>query len=160
MESETDPPWQAGDEGRVCAVCGRALDHVRDKSTGEETWIHGAWERFTGAEDDHPVVPVKRGEVMARDRCDFCLAEDAPWALPVKAFEMDQALSMNPDWMACDDCAACIERNDWRGLRNRALAAWEQRHGMTAPAEIRDGISAQYLKVRKNVTGALRRKAV
>lgn len=60
---------------------------------------------------DHPV-------------CDFCSGLPA-WRYPAETFNATPGLPppqiMEGDWLACDECAALIERNEWNALARRGL---------------------------------------
>lgn len=60
---------------------------------------------------DHPV-------------CDFCSGPPA-WRYPAETFNATpgQPLAQicEDDWLACDECAALIERNEWNALARRGL---------------------------------------
>ncbi|WP_460866820.1 hypothetical protein [Nocardioides pakistanensis] len=140
-------------EEHVCGVCGRALDFARDLDTGETAYVHAARDRPT---DDHPVVPVKRGEVPSLDRCDVCLADGPVWRLPTRPFTTPRGESTSADWLLCAECGKRVERNDWNGLTRRGITAAEERHGIEFKDWAREEMKGLYRQVRKNVTGALR----
>lgn len=65
----------------ACAVCG----HVLNQYTGSfgATWVHALEE-----DKDHPAVPVPSETIRTISLCDFCLAPDASWVLPVEDYRM------------------------------------------------------------------------
>jgi hypothetical protein len=140
-------------EGRmVCAVCGRVLDQIM--ATGE--WIHSiaTWDPD---EVDHLPVPVEDTEIHTRERCDFCYGDGTVWVVPARDFLDRYGIGMSGgDWAACETCGQLLARNEWNGLMRRAKLSWEDRHGPMSPQVERD-LRAQYRRLRKNITGAVRR---
>ena len=107
---------------RACAVCGLVLNRA---VIGErETWLH-----LLSGEDDHPAVPVMVDEVRTNFLCDFCLADNARWALPVEDYQVAPGSNNRGDWAACDDCSKALGRNDWRELVERAYRTHRARGG-------------------------------
>lgn len=134
---------------RICAVCGRVLTRVR---------TDGVWNHTHGLQDqpeDHPAVPVERGETAGIDRCDFCSADHPTWLLPVATFEVQSGVNSVGDWSACEVCVALIQANQWGRLTERGLSTYTARHGEPVP-----GTRAELLRVhravRKNTIGAPR----
>lgn len=128
----------------ACAVCG----HVLNRYTGSfgETWIHVLEE-----DNDHPAVPVPSSSIRAIILCDFCLAEDARWVLPVENYTIEPGGQNVGNWQSCDTCAALLERSDWEALTRRAFAAAQERNQT-------DGLDwavfeEMYRQLRGHVTG-------
>lgn len=131
----------------ACAVCG----HVLNRYTGAfgETWVHALEE-----DKDHPAVPVPSGSIRTISLCDFCLAPDAAWVLPVEDYTVGAGGQNVGDWQCCADCAALLERSDWDGLTQRALAAAlgrRQTHRVDLAV-----IEAMYSQLREHITGPVR----
>lgn len=131
----------------ACAVCGHVLNHY----TGAfgETWVHALEE-----DKDHPAVPVPSGSIHTIRLCDFCLAPDAAWVLPVEDYRSSLESQNVGDWQCCAGCAACLEQGDWDGLTRRALTAALDR-GQIDGAELAV-FEAMYSQLRKHVTGPVR----
>jgi hypothetical protein len=59
-----------------------------------------------------------------RPVCDFCSGQPA-WRYPAETFNATPGeplpLISEDDWVACDECAALIERNEWNALARRGL---------------------------------------
>ena len=58
------------------------------------------------------------------DVCDFC-GDDCPtWTFPAET-HLDGALHARSivNWLACDECARCIQRDEWDKLARRSLAS-------------------------------------
>jgi hypothetical protein len=128
-------------------VCG----HVLNQYTGAfgETWVHALEE-----DQDHPAVPVPSGSVRTISLCDFCLAPDAAWVLPVEDYRASPESQSVGDWQCCAGCAALLERGDWDGLTHRAVAAVRS-HGETDGVEP-EIFEAMYSQLRKHITGPVR----
>ncbi len=137
----------------ACAVCG----HVLNQYTGAfgETWVHALTQ-----DQDHPAVPVPSGSIRTISLCDFCLAPDASWVLPVEDFTIDSVWEDIPahanvgDWQSCAGCAALLERGDWDGLSQRALTAALDR-GQIDGAELAV-FKELYSQLREHITGPVR----
>lgn len=131
----------------ACAVCG----HVLNQYTGSfgETWVHALEE-----DKDHPAVPVPSGSIRTISLCDFCLAPDASWVLPVENYSIDPGGENVGDWQCCAACAALLERGDWDGLSQRALTAALDR-GQIEGAELAV-FTEMYSLLREHITGPVR----
>lgn len=131
----------------ACAVCGHVLNHY----TGSfgETWVHALEE-----DKDHPAVPVPSGSIRTISLCDFCLAPDASWVLPVEDYRIDPGGENVGDWQSCAGCAALLERGDWDALTQRAMDAARDR-GQIEGAELAV-FEAMYRQLREHVTGPVR----
>lgn len=130
----------------ACAVCG----HVLNQYTGSfgATWVHALEE-----DKDHPAVPVPSETIRTISLCDFCLAPDASWVLPVEDYRMPGGENVG-DWQCCAGCAAFLERGDWDGLTHRALSA-VRAQGETDGVELAV-FEAMYSQLRKHITGPVR----
>jgi len=143
---------------RACAVCARVLDALDIDGV-----LH--WEHVIGDQPaDHPAVPALPGsEVQVHARCDFCAADDPPWLLPARSFDMvgPVAAGSANAWAACDPCAALIRLHQWTALRRRSLALFAQRAGRPlAEVEASMGpyVNRLWRQLRANVTGPLTRE--
>ena len=142
--------FEPGD--RVCAVCARVLDRV-ERAGDTVGWQHTA----ADLPADHPAVPVEPGEVHTALRCDFCLAEHPGWEIPARAFDYAGApdAGSDGDWSACDICAELVRRHRWTALRQRAVAAFVQRHPLpvadTGP--VGRALGRLYRQLRENMLG-------
>lgn len=139
----------------VCAVCARVLNWIRTPD-GQVDWIHPF-----DLDEDHPVVPVSREQIHVEGRCDFCLAPDPQFSLPVRPFQNQLSIWVPVDvgtdagWAACADCARLIDLGQWSAVTKRAVADWERRHGPMPPPLLTQ-MKALHRQVRKNATGASR----
>jgi len=142
--------FAAGD--RVCAVCARVLDLVEHDGA-----VRGWQHTMADQPEDHPAVPVAPADVHAALRCDFCLADDPRWDIPARTFVYDGApgAGSDGDWAACDACAELIRRHRWTMLRQRAVAAFVDRHGLAPEQEQRMGraLGRLYRQLRANMLG-------
>jgi len=76
------------------------------------------WER-----DEHVVVPVPRGQIPHRARCDFCNAEgDTPWLVLANDFVADDGWASQGHWGACQGCVSLVRRRRWSAVYARLLA--------------------------------------
>ena len=125
----------------ACRTCGLVLDHRLGEDGSE--WMHNE-------SADHPAVPVPVDSIDTNFRCDFCLADNARWTLPVGQFMMMPGHENYGDWAACDACAAELRDGRWDQVVTRASDAHEQRHGFTAP---REAFEEMYERVRRHMTG-------
>lgn len=147
MKSTSGPAVQP--PPHACAVCGHVLSYVGSQASEVVEWIHG------GPDDaDHPVVAVLVEEIHANVRCDFCLADRAPWVLPVQPYEVGPGQWNSGNWAVCDDCHRELSRDRWSALVTRAKAAMDAR-GNVAPRRIFEDL---YARVRANVIGPVRRR--
>ena len=131
----------------ACGVCG----HVLNRYTGSfgETWIHSL-----ETDNDHPAVPVPVDSIHTTFMCDFCLAENARWALPVEDYTAAPTGQNVGDWAACDVCASLLQADDWDTLTNRAVEAMQRRHPGT-PSN-REAFNFLYQQLRQHIIGAVR----
>lgn len=68
-------------------------------------------------------IEVKLSDVPV---CDFCASTEPAWE-----YDAGDFINMSPapapaqkslgGWLACDSCAGCIEKSDWRGLAARGV---------------------------------------
>jgi hypothetical protein len=71
-----------------------------------------------------PEIEFKMAEVPC---CDFCGSREPAWDYSASDFVIDDGGKPLPParsegaWLACDACAACIEKSDWAGLAERGL---------------------------------------
>lgn len=146
-EGRVDP------DSYVCAVCG----YVLDEQDGQ--YMHAAATGDLPHVADHPVVPVRAGEVPGehiRTQCDFCVEEDPQWIVPARDFLNPGSLTgSRGSWAACDECAALIGRNDWNGVIRRALEGFHVRHGESMRPAEQTLLRAMYRQLRKNMTGSV-----
>lgn len=106
----------------ACGVCGHVLN-LYEGSFGQKTWIH-----VLETDNDHPVVPVPVDSIHTKFMCDFCLSENALWALPVEDYQSSATGQNVGDWAACNECAELIRANDWNTLTTKAHTAMLKRH--------------------------------
>jgi hypothetical protein len=131
----------------ACGVCG----HVLNLYTGSfgETWIH-----VLETDNDHPPVPVPVDSIHTTFMCDFCLAGNARWALPVEDYASSPNGENVGDWAACDGCAALLRANDWGRLTTKAVKAMQKRHqGQGSVAPPRQAFDLLYAQLRKHIIG-------
>ncbi|MEO3931435.1 hypothetical protein WMO79_01290 [Micrococcaceae bacterium Sec7.4] len=130
----------------ACAVCGHVLN-LHSSAFGDN-WVHALEE-----DKDHPAVPVSSGSIRTITLCDFCLAPDAAWVLPVEDYRVPGGENVG-DWQCCAGCAAFLERTDWAGLTQRAMDA---ARGRVQAEEIRPAVfEAMYSQLREHITGPVR----
>lgn len=157
-------------EWMLCRRCGRVLEKYDDASHGRivrYAWLHPYDVRSAG--EDHQPEPVMRKDMdpaRISERCDFCLALDPMWALPVENFQEpfgasiettnDTVMMSHSDWAACDDCAELIRKGYWERLTKRAFKAYKDRHlGKTIPANSEMLMRLLYRQVSRHVTGPI-----
>jgi hypothetical protein len=136
----------AGFPRTACAVCG----HVLNQYTGSfgETWVHALEE-----DKDHPAVPVPSGSIRTISLCDFCLAPDASWVLPVEDYRVPGGENVG-DWSCCAGCASFLERGDWAGLTQRAMDA---ARGRVQPEDLQPAVfEAMDSQLREHIIGPVR----
>lgn len=128
----------------ACGVCG----HVLNRYTGSfgETWIHSLEK-----DNDHPPVPVPVDSIHTTFMCDFCLAENARWALPVEDYTAAPTGENVGDWAACDVCASLLQADDWDGITSRAVAAMQERH--PGAPDNRPAFDFLYQQLRQHIIG-------
>lgn len=150
MEPEINPSTF---ESMACAVCGRILGKAPDG------YIHPPADQ----PEDHPCVPVSLDQIESIGRCDFCNVDFPGWVVPARDFEMptrglktSHAHWSRGGWTACDACAALIRDNKWDGLLRRASRLAGERWGVPASL-MRAKLDPLYNRIRKNVTGPVRR---
>jgi hypothetical protein len=61
------------------------------------------------------------------DVCDFCSSDKPTWDYPAEDCIISPAGDPTPQhsiggWLACDECAALIQRNEWTKLARRSLS--------------------------------------
>lgn len=141
----------AGDVDRpvphACAVCGLVLNYRTSAFSADVAF----WEHSTPA--DHPVVAVPAEQLRANFRCDFCMADNAAWKLPVEPHEIAPGHMDAGDWAACDDCAELIRAGRWSKLAVRAAAA--SGDGSRSDLEL---FEALYAQLRTHISGPLARR--
>lgn len=86
--------------------------------------------------------------------CDFCLDENARWALPVEDYTAGPGGENVGDWAACDACASLLRANDWEKLTARAVAAMEARH--PGGGISRKAFDFLYEQLRQHIIGEVR----
>jgi hypothetical protein len=130
-----------------CAVCGHVLTLVSNAFS--ERWIHSL-----EADSWHEPQPVPVGPETL-NVCDFCLAEDPQWVLPVEAYYWAGGHN-DGDWSACNGCAALLRKGDWEGLMTRALEGSRKRGAgkSTAPRGV---LEILYAELRTHIKGEVRR---
>ena len=131
----------------ACSSCGHVLNH--HNSAFGATWIHALEE-----DRDHTPVPVPVESIRTIKLCDFCLAPDAAWVLPVEDYRATPESQSVGDWQCCGGCAALLERSDWDGLIRRAMDALRRR-GETDGVEPKV-FEAMYSQLRGHITGPVR----
>ena len=65
-------------------------------------------------------IALKAG-IMSHSICDFCSVPGASHDYEVEDFDMPTAGRSTGGWAACDECKILIDKNDRKGLLNRAL---------------------------------------
>lgn len=134
----------------ACAVCGLVL--ARYHEDGKPLFKHGP-----GDPDDHPVIIVPAAQLRANIRCDFCLADDATWTLPVETYAMQGGPDMNiGDWAVCDVCALLLQTDAWEALTSRVHGEFTKRNG---PAP-RFTFELMYEELRPHILGPVYRHTV
>ena len=111
----------------TCTVCHRRLSKVRDQ--GQVFWRHPQ-------PADHEPQPMAESEAMRESDlvCDFCSQEDPAWEFPADPMEPVAGHRSVGGWLACNDCTPLIEERRWGDLTDRAMVAFEARHGPGAAA--------------------------
>ena len=74
-------------------------------------------------------------KIAADPRCDFCNASSVAWCFPAGVFSIrvsGKKVLWDGDWLACEECAQLILRNDRQGLAARSS------HYTTVVREIHD----------------------
>lgn len=140
---------------RICAVCGRTLDvfaEYEGSTLVSQRWMHGPQDQ----PEDHPAVPVTVAETAHVGRCDFCNVDYPSWELPARDFESPMGPMSAGAWSACDTCATYLRRGHWSGLIRHLSTIVAPRNGLT-PTQFRAVITPYYNRLRKNVTGPVRR---
>lgn len=109
-----------------CQTCHRKLSRVQ-RPDGSIYYDHPP----TPGAPKHEVVPIHLDAGDLVEVCDFCLAPNPPWTIPllehattVLAYRDLDVTSVDDDalWGACDECAELIRTRSIGKLRNRALA--------------------------------------
>lgn len=132
----------------ACGVCGHVLN-LYEGSFGQKTWIH-----VLETDNDHPPVPVPVDSIHTKFMCDFCLSENARWALPVEDYRSSPNGENVGDWAACDECAELLRNNDWNNLTTKAHNAMLTRH--PHPPISRSQFNALYKQLRAHIIGEVR----
>lgn len=177
---DMQPGPEAVDEFKTpmaCAVCGEVLfprtDHGEVVSWLHRAELSDAWgeangidlavtatvkERLGHGPVDHVAIPVRREEVRAETKCDFCSQPNPTWVLPVAEFAADAVNASTQDWSACEVCARLLRKGRWEQLTKRAITAMSAKQGIS-PSEPRlvDGLKALHAQVREYQTGPVRR---
>ena len=131
----------------ACAVCGLVL--ARYHKEGKAQFKHGP-----GDPDDHPVIVVPAAQIHATIRCDFCLAEDATWTLPVETYAMQGGPDMNiGDWAVCDICAGLLQDDAWDLIVQRVWLLFVERNGMVP----KSAFERMYEELRPHILGPVYR---
>lgn len=98
------------------------------------------WYSHVNNPDRHAVEAIVLPEADIRHVCDFCLAADPAWAIPLleRASSLStvhpglgvriRAEDMDAWWGACDTCKDLIETRQIGKLRDQALAAIPERY--------------------------------
>jgi hypothetical protein len=145
-----------------CAVCATVLEYHRS-TDGLEHWVHTGANIAKAGVDDHVVVPVLTSEVRVNALCDFCMADDPAWRLPVAehtwltVVEPDDYATHYQDsggWAACDLCAEQIRLKDWNKLSFRMMRGRQSYSEEKLAKELFDLVLAT---VRPHITGPLER---
>jgi hypothetical protein len=105
---------------KACAVCGRALE-----PDGLGNWQHALADREPT--EDHLAVAVEGSEVEVIGRCDFCLADEPRRNVAARDLDGASRTGVQPEWSACDECAALIDDEQWATLAARSVWAFENR---------------------------------
>lgn len=118
------------EEGRICVICGRVLEQLRQPSTGRIVeYRHAA----VDLPADHVPVPVRPDAAphQVRYRCDFCLGEPLTHTLVVdrELSIPEVGITWDTEWGACAPCSELLLADRWLDLRRRAFAENERRHG-------------------------------
>ena len=132
----------------ACAVCGLVLNRrVLASADGlTEEWLHNQ-------PADHPTVPVPVSDIRTNFRCDFCLADNARWTLPVAQYEAAPGNMNEGDWAACDVCADLVRAGKWNAIVGRVAKAFRAQSGQSVQTE---ALRMVYRQLRANITGPLR----
>jgi hypothetical protein len=141
-------PYHQSIPHTACGVCGHVLN-LYEGSFGQQTWIH-----VLETDNDHPAVPVPVDSIHTKFMCDFCLSENARWALPVEDYRSSDNGENVGDWAACDECAEMLRANDWNRLTTKALKAMRARHP-EGPIK-RSSFDALYNQLRQHIIGEVR----
>lgn len=159
-------------EWMVCGVCGRVLEKFDEVDKRSHRIVQYRWQHpadVLKAGEDHEPEPVMRKDMdpaRIHERCDFCLAFDPSWVLPVDNFQEPFSTSVNrtgdtmimshSDWTACEDCAELIRRGYWDRLTKRAMKAYKDRNHLEhVPDQIELTMRVLYREVSRHVTGPL-----
>lgn len=152
---------------KICAVCGKGLGEVTDKTTDE----HIGWEHpgnMFGFPEDHPTVPVDYDESLLVSVCDFC-GDTVPLAerhyLPVADFEIQvvngpQTLRLpnSGGYSCCLICTTDLQKSplDWGHMWDRFISNYEARRGALdeITLKINEGI---WDSIKVNVLGPVRK---
>lgn len=133
----------------ACGVCGHVLDRLTDPD-GQETWLH-----VLDDDMDHPVVPVSVDDIRTEYLCDFCLAPNARWELPVETYPIGTGHFNAGNWSACDVCAGLLAEDQWDQLTSRARTSQRKRQGV-ANTPPREAFVYMYEQLRPHVLGPVR----
>lgn len=142
-------PYNQSVPHTACGVCGHVLN-LYTGTFGQETWIH-----VLDSDNDHPPVPVPVDSIHTKFMCDFCLSENARWALPVEDYQSSDKGQNVGDWAACDECAEMLRAGDWNKLTTKAVKAMRARHPAEGPIK-RSAFEALYSQLRAHIIGEVR----
>lgn len=147
--------------GLICAVCGRVLFEARTDDGDLIGWMHANADLV---DEDHPAVPVRRGTVPTRGRCDFCNGDEQIVILPVEPFEIPVPPELaariprqmsGDEWAACKDCAVFVAKRDWYRLLLRVRRE-QQARGDRHPPVVYEQMMAMFRAIDEHITGPLR----
>lgn len=133
---------------RACAICGRVLDYTSGKG-----WAHTFQDMM---HEDHIAVPVTLDQISVIGRCDFCNEDFPAWEVPARDFPTLIGTMSSGAWAACDIDADLIRHNRWDALLRR-IAPLAAKKNNVPPELIRATIAPLYNRLRKNITGPVRR---
>lgn len=141
-------PYNQSMPHTACGVCGHVLNRYTG-AFGQEAWVH-----VLDADKDHPPVPVPVDSIHTKFMCDFCLSENARWALPVEDYTSFGGGVNVGDWAVCDECANLLRADDWNALTTKALNAMRKRNP-SVPIQ-RSAFNELYNQLRQHIIGELR----
>lgn len=113
-----------------CGRCRRAL--MARRKAGAVTYAHMRGDGLDGHEPEPvPVTQIERPDM----NCDFCSQPR-----PANMFRLTNLqignMSTGQWWMACDGCAAFVQRRDLAGLIRRVVATYDSRHREAVKASV------------------------
>jgi hypothetical protein len=77
---------------------------------------------------------IIRSAEPGESKCDFDSDPNPVWVYPARDFMMQPDHRSLGGWLACEGCADYIERDDYDGLIDRALDAYNKLHGPKDPS--------------------------